>query len=194
MAGNFKAKVGAGFVDPDIICGRHELETPDKHEGRLRNFCQDHDLLITNTVFKHHMRRRYTWKAPGGDHRNQIDFILVKNRWKTYVENSRSYPGPECGSEHNLARAMVTPMVKETYNVEANNRFAALKLLDEDRHRNELFKVLKEAILTTTGEVLEKASKKIRKLWISDNTISLTNGRRALQSLCNSSEEGDERY
>ena len=43
------------------------------------------------------------------------------------------------------------------YNVQVNNRFAVLKLLDEDRHPDELFKKFKEAVLTTAGEVLGKA-------------------------------------
>ena len=215
VAGDFNAKVGTDRLDPDV-CGRYGLETLNERGERLINFCRDHDLFITNTAFKHHERRRYTWQSPGGGYRNQIDFILVKNRWKTCVENSRAYPGPDCGSDHNLVGAVVrlkikknefksrrvrlnldalsTPMVKEMYNVQVNNRFAVLKLLDEDRQPDELFKEFKEAVLTTAGEVLGKAPKKTRKPWISDNTLRLMDQRRALKALRNSSEEGEERY
>ena len=113
------------------------------------------------------------WQSPDGDHRNQIDFILIKNRWKTYVENSTTYPK----SDHNLVGGMVrlkikrneftsermrlnldvlsTSMINETYNVKVNNRRVTLKILDEDRPPNELFKVFKGPDLTTAGEVLE---------------------------------------
>ena len=85
-------------------------------------------------------------------------------------------------------------MVKEMYSVQVNNRFAILKLLDEDRQPDELFKKFKEAVLTMACEVLGKASKKTKKPWISDNTLRLMDKRRALKVLRNSSEEGEERY
>ena len=86
------------------------------------------------------------------------------------------------------------PIVKETYNVQFNNRFEVLKLSDEDRQPNELFKKLKEAVLTTAWEMLGKVPKKKRKPWISENTLRLMDRRRALKALCDSSEEVEERY
>ena len=103
------------------------------------------------------------WQSLGGDHKNQIDFMLVKSRWKTCIENSRIYLGPNCGSDHNLVGAIVrlkikrneftsrtlkiildisnTLMMKETYTVQVNSRFTALKILDEWRSSSELFNV-----------------------------------------------------
>ena len=52
--------------------------------------------------------------------------------------------------------ALSTSIVKETYNVQVNNRFEVLKLLDEDHQPDELFKEFKEAVLTTAREVLRK--------------------------------------
>ena len=184
VAGNFNAKVGADSFCPEV-CGRYGLRMQNDKRERLLNFCRDHDLFITNTAFKHHESRRYTWQSPGGGYRNQTDFILVKNCCKICVENSRAYPGPDCWLDINLVGAVVrlkikknefksrkvrlnqealsTPIAKETYNVQVNNRFEVLKLLDEDRQPDELFKEFKEAVLTTAGEVLGKVSKKNRK-------------------------------
>ena len=83
------------------------------------------------------------------------------------------------------------PIVKETYDVQANNRFEVLKLLDEDRLPNEEFK---EAVLTMAKEVLGKVSKKNRKPLMSENTLRLVDRRRALKALPNSSEEVQGRY
>ena len=33
-------------------------------------------IIIINTLFQQHKRRLYTWTAPDGQHRNQIDYIL----------------------------------------------------------------------------------------------------------------------
>ena len=44
---------------------------------RLIEFCQENALVITNTLFQQHERRRYTWTSPDGQHRNQIDGIFA---------------------------------------------------------------------------------------------------------------------
>ena len=90
--------------------------------------------------------------------------------------------------------ALSISIVTKAYNFRLDNKFAALKILDEDRPLNELFKVFKEVVLTTAREMLGKAPKKIRKPWVSDNTLRLIDRRRVLKSLGNSSEEGEERY
>ena len=43
---------------------------------RLIEFCQENALVIANTLFQQHKRRLYTWTAPDGQHRNQIDYII----------------------------------------------------------------------------------------------------------------------
>ena len=91
-------------------------------------------------------------------------------------------------------KALSMSKVKETYNVQVNNRFEVLKLLDEDPQPNELFKEFKEAVPTTAREVLGKVPRKDRNLWISENTLRLMDRRRALKALYNSSEEVEERY
>ena len=96
VAGDFNGKVGADFLCPEVY-GRYGLAMQNDRGEWLLEICRDHDLFITNTAFKHHGSRRYTWQSPGGDYKNHIDFILVKKkRWKTCVENSRAYPGPDC--------------------------------------------------------------------------------------------------
>ena len=211
MASDFNAKVSAGRFCPKV-CGRRGLEMQNVSGERLLNFCRDHDRFITNTTFKHHEKHRYTRQPPGRDYRNQIDFIVVKNCWKTCVENSRAYPWPDFGSDDNLVgttvrlkikknefkssrvrlnlEALSMPVMKEMYNVQVNNRFLVLQLLDEDCQLNDLFKEFKEAVLNATGEVLRKVLKKSRKPWISENTVRFMDRRQALKFLRNS--EGDE--
>ena len=81
MASDSNAKVDADYLDRDI-CGRDGLRMLNKQGERLLNFCRDDDLSITTTGFKYHERRRHTWQSQGGDYRNCIDCILVKNCWE----------------------------------------------------------------------------------------------------------------
>ena len=69
---------------------------------RLVEFCQQNKLVITNTCFSTHKRRRYIWKKPGDLGRFQINYIIVKHRYRNAVKKSYSYPGADCNSDHNL--------------------------------------------------------------------------------------------
>ena len=42
-------------------------------------------LVIVNTLFQQHKRRLYTWTSPDGQYRNQIDYILHSQRWRSSV-------------------------------------------------------------------------------------------------------------
>ena len=69
---------------------------------RLIEFCQENALVIANPLFQQHKRRLYTWTAPDGQHRNQIDSILCSQRWRSSIQSTRTRPGADCGSDHEL--------------------------------------------------------------------------------------------
>jgi len=49
----------------------------------LTEFCQENTLVIANTLFQQHKRRLYIWTLPDGQYRNQIDYILCSQRWRS---------------------------------------------------------------------------------------------------------------
>jgi hypothetical protein len=55
------------------ICGPYGLGNSNKTGQMLIDFCERTGLVITNTWFKKSKRMLYTWKAPGGQHRYQLD-------------------------------------------------------------------------------------------------------------------------
>ena len=71
---------------------KYGLGKRNQRGERLVNFCKENEYVITNTFFKNHNRRRYMWKKPGDAGRYQIDYILVKQRYRNSVKNSREYP------------------------------------------------------------------------------------------------------
>ena len=77
----------------------------------LIEFCE-RVLMRTNTCFEHNLRRRYTWKAPGDIRHLQIDYILMKQRYRNSVKNAAAYPGDDCDSDHNLVMIKVKLRLK----------------------------------------------------------------------------------
>ena len=50
---------------------------------RLKEFCKENPLVIANTLFQQHKKRPYKWTSPDGQHRNQIDYIVCSQRWRS---------------------------------------------------------------------------------------------------------------
>ena len=42
-----------------------------------------------------------TWKSPGDIVRNQIDYILVSQRYRNSLKQVKTYPGADVDSDHN---------------------------------------------------------------------------------------------
>ena len=113
---------------------------------RLIEFCQENALVTANTLFQQHKRRLYTWTSPDGQHKNQIDYILCSQRWRSSIQSTKTRPGVDCGSDHELLIAKITLKLKKVgkttrpfkydlnqiannYTVKVRNRFKGLDLI-----------------------------------------------------------------
>ena len=82
--------------------GKFGLGIRNEEGQRLVEFCQENALVITNTLFQQHKRRLYTWTSPDGQCRNQIDYILCRQRWRSSIQSAKTRPEADCGSDHEL--------------------------------------------------------------------------------------------
>jgi hypothetical protein len=79
----------------------------------LINFCERNGLIVTNTLFRKPKRRLYPWKAPGDRSRYQLDYILVKHRFRNSVKDVHTLPGADIDSDHNLLVAKIGTRLKK---------------------------------------------------------------------------------
>ena len=82
--------------------GKYGLGMRNEAGQRLIEFCQENALVIENTLFQQHKRRLYTRTSSDGQHRNQIDYILCSQRWRSFIQATKTRPGADCGSDHEL--------------------------------------------------------------------------------------------
>ena len=80
--------------------GRFGLGVQNEAGQKLIEFCQENPLVIANTLFQQHKRRLYTRTSLDGQHRNQIDYILCSQRWRSSKQSAKIRLGADCGSEH----------------------------------------------------------------------------------------------
>ncbi|XP_055290355.1 craniofacial development protein 2-like, partial [Moschus berezovskii] len=100
IIGDWNAKVGS--QETPGVTGKFGLGARNEAGQRLIEFCQENALVIANTLFQQHKRRLYTWTSPDGQHRNQIDYILCNQRWRSCIQLAKTRPGADCGSDHEL--------------------------------------------------------------------------------------------
>ena len=84
------------------VTGKFGLGVQNEAGQRLKEFCQENALVITNTLFQQHKRRLYTWTSPDCQHRNQIEYILCSQRWRSSIQSRKTRPGADCGLDHEL--------------------------------------------------------------------------------------------
>ena len=83
------------------MVGPYGVGVRNDNGERLVNFCKRHNLFVTNTWFQQKRSAQHTWIAPDKVTKNQIDYVLVDKRYRNSIQNSKSMPDAECGSDHN---------------------------------------------------------------------------------------------
>ena len=96
--GDLNGKVEKEQDPLNVPVGPHGLGERNEKGDLWTEWCSTHDQVILNTWFQHHQRHLYTWKSPVDGTRNQIDYITINERFRNSVQ---SYPGTDCGSDHN---------------------------------------------------------------------------------------------
>ena len=103
--GIFQARVlewGAiAFSETPGVPGKFGLGIRNEAGQRLIELCQENALVIANTP-SNKTRQDYTWTSPDGQHKNEIDYILCSQRWRSSTQSTKTRPGADCGSNHEL--------------------------------------------------------------------------------------------
>ena len=69
---------------------------------RWLEFCQKKTLVIANTLFQEPKIWVYAWTSSNGHYWNETDYIYYSQRWRSFIQSARTWPGGNCGSEHQL--------------------------------------------------------------------------------------------
>ena len=98
---DFNAKVGDERYEDTV--GPHGLGNRNERGDKLIEWATSHGMIIGNTWFEQHTRRLWNWKSPGDNTINQIDYILINSRFRNALLVAKTFPGADCGSDHNTS-------------------------------------------------------------------------------------------
>jgi exonuclease III len=96
LAGNFSARIGNRSVKD--CTGSGGEATINSNGTALIDFCIFNKLKITNTFFRQKRIHKYTWE--GKRTQSIIDYIIIGNRLKAYIRDTRVCRGSEIDSDH----------------------------------------------------------------------------------------------
>ena len=196
-------------ADLDCGIGPYGLGTRNNNGQKLAELCQANNLILTNTLFCHHRRNRYTWISPDNNTRNQIDYIAVNKQWASSILDAKSRPGADCYTDHILTSAKLKikafrnksnklPLrfdvdrlrddvdLRHKYAIDTENRFQVLcEAITEETNPNELWTSMENSYKDSAKEIVGFVKKKRRKCWIKEDTLQLVDERRHARAVSN---------
>ena len=90
IVGDFNAHLGNDRTGISRELGPFSNPAPQNSLGtRVIDFCQQHNLFITNTFFEHKPTHRDTYRGDNNEYNHLLDLILVRQRFRTSVLDTR---------------------------------------------------------------------------------------------------------
>ena len=90
IGGDMNAKLGQAHIAESSYIGRAVKPSQRNDNGdRLALFSAYNDLCIANTMFRKMIHQFPTWCSRDRRTRNQIDFLLIRRRWRTSISDAR---------------------------------------------------------------------------------------------------------
>ena len=148
IIGDWNAKVGSQEIPG--VTGKFGLGVQHEARQRLTEFCQKNECTGHS---KHPLpaTQKKTLHIDG-QYRNQIDYTLCSQRWRSSTQSAKTRPGTDCDSDHELFFAkfrLILKKVRKTtrpfrydlneiaydYTVEVRNRFKGSDLIDKSARR-----------------------------------------------------------
>ena len=98
IQGDFNARLEGKFSFHDNF---------NRNGNFLRDFAEQHSLVVGNTNFQKPRNKLWTWRSPRGD-LAQIDYCLYRKRWRNSVSNCQAYSSSNpIGSDHRIVSTTI---------------------------------------------------------------------------------------
>lgn len=203
VMGDFNAQIGPVNTNLEGIMGTHALGRKTDNGEIFLGMCAANNLVVGGSLFPHKRIHKVTWESPDLVTENQIDHITISRKWRGSLLDVRNRRGADLASDHHLLVATMRIKlaainenksqiqrridVRRMKNVAVTTRYtealtSSLNTLPETQrgHWNTIKNIFMEPAINVIGY-----TERTRKEWISDETWSLIESRKAMKAAVN---------
>ena len=111
ILGDINEIVGQDSASWEGALGKHGARKCNSNGLLLLHTCAKHNLLITNTVFRHPTCNKISWMHPCSKHLHLIDYVRRRDRQDVRV--TKAVYGAECWRDHRLIISKLSISLKQ---------------------------------------------------------------------------------
>ncbi|XP_029344207.1 uncharacterized protein LOC115033855 [Acyrthosiphon pisum] len=170
ILGDFNAKIGREECFKPII-GEHSLHQLSNDNGcRLIDLATGRNLRVKSTMFPHKNIHKGTWRSPDGRHVNQIDHVLVNERFNNSIMDVKTVRGADSDSDHFLVAGRLRVKLKRRQELRrggATGRFDIANLnypVVVENFQKGIEEKLRRMIASESGREVEQRWKTVKQL------------------------------
>jgi len=174
IVGDLNAQVGRETSFGQTIGKESWNHTTNDNGHKIVDFCSSRDLIISSTYIPRKNIYKYTWSAPDGKTKSQIDHIIIDKRHKTLIRNIRSYRGggvrwrskKQTGNNNKLDIEKVrNPKKIDTYQREISENLRKYNLTEHESDKVTLWSKTKESLTKAAERLRGKGTKRNENHW-----------------------------
>ncbi|XP_028517861.1 uncharacterized protein LOC114576052 [Exaiptasia diaphana] len=105
LLGDFNARVGCDCETWPEVIGQYGLGKENNQGITLLELCTRFGLTIANTLFSHPDIHRGTWKHPRSQRWHMIDYVIIRQHYRSDLVDARVCRSADCWTDHRLVCA-----------------------------------------------------------------------------------------
>ena len=106
--GDFNARVGMDNTDKERTMDTHGIGHINNNGERLVELCEENNLVIGGTQFKHKDIHKVTWRSPSYNTVTKIDHVIINQKCRRSLHDVKVRRGADVGSDHMFVMATLS--------------------------------------------------------------------------------------
>ena len=158
LLGDFNARVGRDHSVWGNVIGKEGEGNANSNGVQLLTKCAEHQLMITNTLFRQKNRNKTSWRHPRSRHWHMIDYIIIRSCDRKDVLITKTMTSSdECWTDHRLIRSSMSFVLRPKQRKAKKQKRTKYNLirLDLPEKRDEFQTKMSEALLNVENTSVE---------------------------------------
>ena len=154
IMGDMNAKSGSDNTDREWAMVREGCGIINDNGEKFVNFCLNNNYVVGGTFLQHKEIHKLTWKSPDGRTVNQIDHVVINNKWRRSLKDVHTCRGAYAGSDHYLVVSRLKLCLRKApIKHDRQRRYNIARLKHEDTQKAFVLEVKNQFQKLSTDEL-----------------------------------------